>query len=179
MSWPQLFKTVVSGKYDKTLLKEYIHDLYKKTSLYSSVLHFGVLGGNIKTMKYLIAHGADVDERNVYGETPLHWCCKEGNIEIAKLLIENGCDIKTKDCDGNTPLHWAAEYNQHEIVSYLLSLNAPTEKKNSEGHTPMELAILSECSETVSILNLHITKSSSSKATTFLSLPISTTNVIV
>ena len=132
MSWPQLFKTVVSGKYDKTLLKEYIHDLYKKTSLYSSVLHFGVLGGNIKTMKYLIAHGADVDERNVYGETPLHWCCKEGNIEIAKLLIENGCDIKTKDCDGNTPLHWAAEYNQHEIVSYLLSLNAPTEKKNSE-----------------------------------------------
>jgi len=148
MSWPQLFKIVLSGTYDRYKFAEHKRDLHKKTSLYSSVLHFGVLGGNIKTMKYLIAQGVNIDERNVYGETPLHWCCKEGNIEIAKLLIANGCDMKVKDCDGNTPLHWAAEYNQHEIVSYLLSQNVEVNNKNSEGNTPMELAALNGCFET-------------------------------
>merc|ERR1711862_608371 len=78
MSWPKLFAIAASGKQEESLSK-YDIDLYKKTSLLSSSLHFAVLGRNFKTISYIINSGVNINSRNLYGETPLHWCCKEGN----------------------------------------------------------------------------------------------------
>ena len=49
--------------------------------------------GNLKTVKFLIKKGFDVNEARKYDEaTPLHFACQEGATDIAKLLICSGAD---------------------------------------------------------------------------------------
>lgn len=154
-SWPNLFKVVISGNFDKNLCDKYINDITKTSSHFSSVLHFAIIGGNIDTLKYLLSHGAEVNIKNQYCESPLHWCCKVGNIKLAKILIKYGADTTCLDFDENSPLHWAAEYNQHEIVSYLLSLNVPFDDRNVYLQTPSNLAALNSSLESLSLLKSH------------------------
>merc|ERR1711862_42719 len=154
--WPNLFKVVISGNHNEKQLKDNILDMHKETYLYSSILHFAVTGGNIKTIEYLIKHNADVNASNGFAETPLHWCCKEGSFEIAKLLIEYGANILAIDNDGNLPIHWAAEYGQCKIVSLLLSLGSPYNTLNNDLETPLELAIINSANETVSTIFSYI-----------------------
>ena len=154
-TWPNLFKLVIRGEFDKYLYDMYLFDAHKTTSRYSSILHFAVLGGNIETIQYLIENNVNVNSRNMNGETPLHWCCKEGNIEIAKLLIHHGANYTLTDFDRNSPLHWAVEYNNHEIVSYLLSKEVPLNGTNTNLLTPLKLAKLNYSKESMVLLKKY------------------------
>ena len=169
-TWPYLFKQVINNNFDKELYEKFKEDLFKTTCHNTSILHFAVIIGNIEIIEYILDNGVDINSQNVFEETPLHWCCKEGNLQIAKLLINNGANYNSLDFDGNSPLHWAAEYDQYEIVSYLLSLGVQVEEVNITEETPMELAIINSCSKTISILNAHITSSTSSKTIQMLTL---------
>ena len=44
-------------------------------------------------MEYLIEYGADINEENENGETPLFNACHSGNKELVQYLIEHGTDI--------------------------------------------------------------------------------------
>ena len=61
----------------------------------------------ISTVKNMIARGANVNEKNDIGYTPLRIACLLGNYEIAKLLISNGANVHEKnnnsDNRSNTP----------------------------------------------------------------------------
>jgi ankyrin repeat protein len=45
---------------------------------------------------------ATVDERTVFGRTPLHLAAREGRDGVMKLLIQHGADVDAKDTDGWT-----------------------------------------------------------------------------
>jgi len=47
---------------------------------------------NIDVVNYLISLGADYNNRNTIGETPLHGACRHGNLELVKLLVNSGAD---------------------------------------------------------------------------------------
>jgi len=159
MAWPKLFSIAASGIQEDCLSK-YDIDLYKKSSLLSTSLHFAVIGGNAETISYIINSGVNINSRNLYGETPLLWCCKEGNLEIAKVLVEHGAKINIRDGEGNTPLHWAAEYNQHEMVSYFLSKGTSLNRNNDLQQTPIDIAIENQSLETVAIFTSYLSKES-------------------
>ena len=38
----------------------------------------------------LIENGAELNQRDMPGKTPLVWAAQEGNEAVAKLLLENG-----------------------------------------------------------------------------------------
>ena len=150
--WPEIFSVIISGRYNEELLNKYEEHLNDVTCLYSSVLHYAILGGSLETIKYLLDKGVNVNARNIYCETPLHWCCKEGTLEMAELLINYGADVSCLDFDRNSPLHWAVEYNQHEIVYLLLFSGVSTTCKNSDKQTPKDIGILNSSKESLSIL---------------------------
>jgi ankyrin repeat protein len=77
--------------------------------------------GSYETTKMLLEHGANVDERNDRGQTPLAGVCFKGNLEIVKLLVEAGADIDANNGMGLTPYSFAIMFNRAEIAKYLLS----------------------------------------------------------
>jgi len=55
-------------------------------------------------MEYLIEHGADINEENENGETPLINVYYSGNKELVQYLVEHGTDINEENKFDETSL---------------------------------------------------------------------------
>ncbi|VDI43137.1 Hypothetical predicted protein [Mytilus galloprovincialis] len=63
--------------------------------------------GDFKTMESLFCHGADLDYRNILGQTVLHVCWSEslnGALDFLKFYVQKGGVLHNKDINGNLPL---------------------------------------------------------------------------
>lgn len=83
-----------------------------------------ILYGNIERVEQLIQAGADVEEVDEYGFTPLIEAAIANNVEIAKLLLEYGADINKSDVTGRSALHWATDNHNIELCKLLLANKA-------------------------------------------------------
>lgn len=64
--------------------------------------------------------GADVNAKNVKGQTPLHIAAENyGNSEVLTILIKAGADVNAKDNRGDTPLDWASRRNKPKNAEVL------------------------------------------------------------
>ena len=86
--------------------------------------------------------GANVQEMNSHGITPLHWAAGYSvNPAILQTLLEAGADVYARDIKGRTPLHWAASGSQDPtIVRTLLGAGADIHAEDVEGYTPLHEA---------------------------------------
>lgn len=66
---------------------------------------------DLEMVKLLIAHGADVNQKNFRGATALMGAAAAGPASVVKYLIEKGADVNARDKDGTTAL-MAAEHRQ-------------------------------------------------------------------
>lgn len=140
----EIFRVAVRGSFKRKELEKVQEDVRKLSCLKSTPLHYAVLGGNIKIVRFLLAQGAVVDAENVFKESPLHWACKLGKEEVILCLLSHQASPNVQDSEGNTPMHWAAEYD-HEHVVRLLNLNGGRPSRttrNEDRHTPLEVARL-------------------------------------
>ena len=48
--------------------------------------------GNLVRVRELLAQGANIDEKNRYGYTPLHLASEYGHLEVVKYLISQGAN---------------------------------------------------------------------------------------
>lgn len=55
-------------------------------------------------VEFLIQHGADVNEEDNEGWTPLHATASCGYLGIARHLIEHNANLSAVNCDGNLPI---------------------------------------------------------------------------
>ncbi|EAX92680.1 ankyrin repeat protein, putative [Trichomonas vaginalis G3] len=74
--------------------------------------------------EYLLSHGANVNEKNKYGETVLHKAIKNNNKEMAEFLLSHGANINEKDNLSETALHSAAGKSNKDMIEFLLSHGA-------------------------------------------------------
>ena len=72
--------------------------------------------GSLESAKLLIAHGADVNARDVAQATPLMYAAVRNSRKVIELLIENGADINARDNDGTAVLI-IAKLLQPELVA--------------------------------------------------------------
>ena len=72
-----------------------------------AALDGAVSRGSVPLARLLIAHGADVNERNVLGDTPLMDACRFGKTAVARLLLNHGADTFLHRCNGKTALQMA------------------------------------------------------------------------
>lgn len=83
-----------------------------------------ILEGTRKEVKEVLKLGADVNELDEYGYTPLIEAAIVEKTSIAKLLVAEGAEINAQDVTGRTALHWAVETHNIPLCQFLLDHKA-------------------------------------------------------
>jgi ankyrin repeat protein len=106
-----------------------------------SALQNAAASGEIGRMADLLRDGADTEERDRYGWTPLMTAVSKDNVESARLLLDNGANLQATSNDGMSALHHAAMYGKLEAVRLLVGLGADVNTYDTYGgSTPLHLA---------------------------------------
>jgi ankyrin repeat protein len=100
-------------------------------------------------VKVLLAHGAKVNARNSWDQTPLHQVAIEADsgLEVAKLLLDAGAETEIHDNHGFTPLILAAEHNNVALGRLLLERGANPNATTGRGTPVLDFAKGTEFSE--------------------------------
>ncbi len=88
-------------------------------------------GGDLRSVKALLAHGADPRAHTTAGFNALHAAVVIGNTEAARLLVERGADVNVKAGHGRTPLIEAAEQGRPELVQLLIAHGADVDARET------------------------------------------------
>ena len=97
--------------------------------------------GSVVEIQELIDQSADVNAKNVYGETAFMLAVKRGQLAVCKVLIENDADLNIRAEDGKTAIIWAV-VTAHLAMCKLLIENGADVNVNNIGYTALFLAVL-------------------------------------
>jgi hypothetical protein len=81
-----------------------------------------VKSGNLAEAEALIKGGADVNQEDEQGWTPLNFAAGKGNLALVKLLAERGADIFKIGRDKRTPYMIALAASRASVAKYLRGL---------------------------------------------------------
>ena len=99
-----------------------------------------MVAGTDSMIQLLIKHGADVNESDNKGVTPLAKAIAHQRLDSAKLLIAAGADVNCVDNMGYTPLIAAVERGDEPAVKLLLKSGADMSILASTGRSVFEIA---------------------------------------
>ena len=103
-----------------------------------SALIISCYSRNYEIAKYLLNHGADVNIRDNYDNTPLMYCgFVTGCADIAELLLQHGADVNIQNEDGATALMCSCVERFIDIVKLVLRHDADVNIRDNLGMTAL------------------------------------------
>ena len=97
-------------------------------------------GGRVEDVGHLLDGGAEINETDRDGRTPLYVASREGHAALAALLLDRGADVDKARQDGATPLLMASQDGYATIAELLLARSANFNSTMSGGSTPLQIA---------------------------------------
>lgn len=123
--------------YLQHLLEKRAFDVNRRDNWGRTALHYAT--SNEKSLRLLLAAGADVDVVDKKGISALHLAAMKGVYQACTvLLLEAGASVDPRDEKGETPLHYAAYYRSPSSVKALLERGAYVGAKDCHGNTPSQ-----------------------------------------
>lgn len=101
-------------------------------------------GEEEEKMEWFIEKGANVNQQNENGETPLIHATMLSNQRAIDFLIENDADVNIRDtANESTALEWALSNSDTpiDVVKTLCEVGADLNAKNPDGRTPLFLTV--------------------------------------
>jgi ankyrin repeat protein len=106
------------------------------------IIHSALLRRDSAAVALLLASGADPDERDRTGRTPLIYACADGDLPLAGALIRRGASVNAQDRGGWTALHFAAQEYRPELVHLLVQSGADLSLRDENGNSPLWVAVM-------------------------------------
>jgi len=119
----------------------------------STALHFVT---NADQVVSLLAGGANADQANADGVSPMIAAASWGRADVIRELALAGADPDQPSIYGETPLHIAVQSIEPGAVGALLDAGARVGVWSNEGMTPLDLAIRYSQPEIVDMFRSHL-----------------------
>ncbi len=100
-----------------------------------------IQAGNRKAALDMIRAGANVNEAQPDGTTPIHWAVYRVDSELMEALIAKKAKANVRNELGSTPLAEAVKLSDSRLVKMLLDAGSGSEGANEDGQTALMLAI--------------------------------------
>uniref|UniRef100_A0A8U8CD64 Ankyrin-1 n=1 Tax=Geospiza parvula TaxID=87175 RepID=A0A8U8CD64_GEOPR len=97
-------------------------------------LHVASHYGNIKLVKFLLQHQADVNAKTKLGYTPLHQAAQQGHTDVVTLLLKHGASPNEISTNGTTPLAIAKRLGYISVTDVLKIVTEETDIPVSPWH---------------------------------------------
>ena len=101
--------------------------------------------GMYHSARVLLNYGANPDEKNGNGETPLHIACKHLQSDLINLLLNYDASVNARDHEERTPLHFLLNSRlkgRIECIEILVQKGADINMTDKNGMTPLHYAAI-------------------------------------
>jgi ankyrin repeat protein len=116
-------------------------------------LQFVIGSGKLGEVRQSIESGADVNERDGAGSTPLMMAVLAGNPEITTYLLSRGAEVNARSGqNGSTALSYAVMAGRADLIKILLAAGARADFRYGEQQTVLHMAAAGRCTECVRLL---------------------------
>ena len=105
-----------------------------------STLADRIQSGDRKAALAMIAAGADVNQAQPDGTTPLHWAAYRVDRELVLTLLKKGAKADAVNKYGASPLAEAVRVANIDLVGMILEAGANANVANEDGQTALMLA---------------------------------------
>ncbi|MBK5199226.1 MAG: quinoprotein dehydrogenase-associated putative ABC transporter substrate-binding protein [Methyloceanibacter sp.] len=126
---------------DQVVTKEKLEGWLAEGADITQELSNAVVANDLDRVKFLVSKGADVNQPDNQGWTPLLSAARQRHDDMVKVLLELGADPNLAKSDGTTPLIAAANRDHVPSIKVLLEHGADIEKPGPEGLRPLPIAI--------------------------------------
>ncbi|XP_007946562.1 ankyrin repeat domain-containing protein 37 [Orycteropus afer afer] len=97
-----------------------------------SPVHLAASGGLACFLLWQLQTGADLNQQDSFGETPLHKAAKVGSLECLSLLVARNAQIDLCNKNGQTAEDLAWSYGFLECAKFLTTIKSMQTVKSSE-----------------------------------------------
>lgn len=113
-----------------------------------------ILNGSIETLQYFVEKGCDVNDSDSKGLTALQAAAELQDPELVGYLLSKGAEVDKPNILGNSPLFRAVSSYRGDdaVVKLLVEKGANPKLQNKEGKSPLSLAVESQLTGLVAIL---------------------------
>lgn len=106
-----------------------------------SALHVAAIHSSLKTIRFLLENGANINLRDKNQRTALQLAVAINRMKAARLLINKGADINTCSLSGRSPLMEAVMNFNLQLTNLLIAAGADVNMPDTKGTTPLLAAI--------------------------------------